>query len=155
MKVIHHDFPEVIRTKKFRINIHNCNDTQNLERCIIQKHKMRFVGCSCTHQNHLRVSEEGNGPNTTASFFILDVTLQRLLRRELGLQHQSLRALFNLINFRINGHISMTFCSDSYKSFLFLPFPFNVTIIPTMCLTATLIPLDIRILNFRDTTDLR
>jgi len=92
----------------------------------------------------------------TASFFIQSVTLQRLLRYEsIGLQHQSLRALLHLINFRINGHISMTFCLDSFKSFLLCAFTIsrhNNTNNVSDSQTSTTCH---RILNFRDTTELR
>jgi len=33
--VICHDFTDVIRIKKSRINIHDFNDTQRFERCVI------------------------------------------------------------------------------------------------------------------------
>jgi len=55
MKVIYHDFPDVIHIKKSRIKIYNFNDTQNFERCVIY---MNFKSIKCvSHVALARISK--------------------------------------------------------------------------------------------------
>ena len=106
--MIYHDFPDVIRIKKSRINVYKFNDTQSFEGCLIYMNFKHMKPVSCVAririckrllQNHLRVSEKGKSQNKIASSFMSDVTLRRLLHYEfIGLRHHSMCMLLHLIN---------------------------------------------------------